>query len=163
SIRISPTNQLDVVVNSSVGSCAEPCPTLDAHYSTDGGKSWRATPIPSNTFRNGGALWSGAYLYAWAGGDDRSAQHSFLKVSANGGPFASINLTRLLPGAQNISIASAVASATRLYLNLTYTGCSSEKCQAIVASGDGGNTWTQVPNQSSIQLAYVVGTRLYGQ
>ena len=64
-----------------------------------------------------------------------------------------------------MSIASPVVSATTLYLNLTYTGtgCPALTCQAIVASGDGGQTWAQVPNQANIQLMYVVGTTLYGQ
>jgi BNR/Asp-box repeat len=163
SIQVSPTNALAVVVTSQEGSCAAPCPLFDAHYSIDGGKTWKAAPIPQNTIAPGGAIWSAANLYLWAGANQDSGQSGFLKVSASGGPFASIDLKRLLPGAQNVSIASAVAGSTTLYLNLTYTGCSAQLCQAIVASGDGGKTWAQVPNQSNIQLVYVVGSTLYGQ
>ncbi len=166
SIQVSPSNALDIALTSVPGSCGgDSCFSSDAHYSTDGGKTWRAAPIPSNTFRLGGALWSGAYLYIWSGEIDSGPQpqHGFLKVSANGGAFASIDLSTLLPGAQNVSIGSVVASGTKLYLNLTYTGCSSQNCLAIVASGDGGKTWTPVPNQSSIQLMAVAAYTLYGQ
>jgi hypothetical protein len=163
SIQISPTNPLDLVVNSEEGSCAAPCPRIDAHYSTDGGNTWNAAPIPQNTIAPGGAIWSAAYLYLWSGANKDSGQSGFLEVSANGSPFVSVDLNTLLPGAQNVSISSPVASNTKLYLNLTYTGCSSQDCHAIVVSGDGGKTWTQVPNQSSIQLMYVLGNTLYAQ
>lgn len=162
SIQISPTNPLDVVVTSQEGTCAAPCPHFDAHYSTDGGNTWKAAPIPQTTIVPGGALWSAAYLYVWSGVNKDSGQSAFLKVSAYGGPFASLDLHALLPGAQNVSIQSAVAGGTKLYVNIGYSGCSSQNCQAIVASGDGGKTWTQVPNQSSIQLVYVMGNTLYG-
>jgi hypothetical protein len=163
SIEVSQTNALDVVASSQEGSCAAPCPLFDAHYSTDGGSTWQAAPIPQNATAPGGAIWSGADLYLWAGANNDSGQSGFLKVSASGGPFASIDLKRLLPGAQNVSIASPVVSSTTLYLNLTYTGCPAPTCQAIVASGDGGTSWTPIPNQSNIQLVSVVGTTLYGQ
>jgi len=164
SIQVSLTNALDLTLTSIVE--AGPAPVLqDAHYSIDGGKTWKAAPIPDNTNILGGALWSGAYLYMWSGKIDGGPLpvSSFLTVSANGGPFTSIDLSTLLPGAQNVSIRSAVASGSKLYLNITYNDCSPQNCQAIVASGDGGKTWTQVPNQSSIKLAYVVGAALYGQ
>jgi hypothetical protein len=160
---VSQTNALDVVVSSQEGSCATPCPLFDAHYATDGGKTWQAAPIPQNTVAPGGAIWSAADLYLWVGANQGSGQSGFLKVSASGGPFVSIDLKRLLPSAQNVSIVSAVAGGTTLYLNLTYTGCSAQPCQAIIASDDGGKTWAQVPNQSNIQLVYVVGSTLYGQ
>jgi hypothetical protein len=120
---------------------------------------------PPNTVRQGGALWSSTYLYIWAGAIDATAQHSFLKVSTHGGPCASIDLKTVLPSARNVSISSPVASGTKLYLKPTYSGngCSSQTCQAIVASGDGGKTWKQIPNESRIQLVYVVGAALYGQ
>lgn len=163
SIQMSPTNALDVVINSEEGTCAAPCPRVDAHYSTDGGKTWNAAPIPQNTVAPGGAIWSAAYLYVWSGANSDNRQSGFLKVSANGEPFVPLDLNTLLPGAQNISIESAVAGGTKLYLNLTFTGCSSQNCQTIVASDDGGKTWMQVPNQSNIQLMYVVDHTLYAQ
>ncbi|HEV2459163.1 MAG TPA: hypothetical protein VGS80_12460, partial [Ktedonobacterales bacterium] len=66
SIQVSPTNALAVVVTSQEGSCAAPCPLFDAHYSIDGGKTWKAAPIPQNTIAPGGAIWSAANLYLWA-------------------------------------------------------------------------------------------------
>jgi hypothetical protein len=90
-------------------------------------------------------------------------QSGFLTVSANGGPFTSIDPSWLVPGAQNIAIRSAIGTSDHLYLNLGYTGCSAQNCQAIVASGDGGKHWTQIPNQSSIQLMAVAANMLYGQ
>lgn len=165
SLQVSPTNALDVALTSVPGSCGgDACFSSDAHYSTDGGTTWTAAPIPPNTVQVGGALWSGAYRYVWAGTLEKGLQQSsFLTASANGGPFTSINVSTLLPGAQDVSVGSVVAGGTTLYLNLTYSGCSSPTCQAIVASGDGGKTWAQIPNQSNIQLQAVEGTTLYGQ
>lgn len=165
SLQISPANALDVVVNSEEDTCAAPCPHVDAHYSTDGGKTWKSAPIPRNTIAPGGAIWSAAYLYVWSGANKDNQQSGFLKVSANDTPFVSRDLNTLLPGERNVSITSSVASSTKLYLNLTYTGigCSSPDCRAIVASGDGGKTWTQIPNQSNIQLIDAVGHSLYAQ
>jgi hypothetical protein len=165
SIQISPTNPLDLVIYSTVEAGPVNTPHADAHSSSDGGKTWKAAPVAQTTTAPGGALWSAAYLYVWSGADESSGQSSFLKVSANGGPFASLDLNWLLPGAQNVSIASAVVSSTTLYLNLTYSGCpaAAQACLTIVASRDGGKTWSQASNQAGIRLVYVVGNTLYGQ
>jgi hypothetical protein len=165
-IQIAPTNPLDIALTSQVegGGCAAPCPPFDVHYSTDGGVTWLAAPVPPNTVAPGGALWSAGSLYVWAGANASSGQSGFLKMSAYGAPFAPINLGALLPGGvQHVSIVSAVAGTSALYLTLTYDGCSSPPCQAIVASGDGFTSWTRASTQPGLQLMYVVGNTLYGQ
>ncbi len=162
SLQVSAVNPLDVVVTSYVDGAGQFI-SVDAHYSADGGKTWKAAPLPQDTQIPGGAVWSGSYLYVWVGHSMFGPQNNSLQASANGGPFTSIDPNGLVPGAQNLAIGSAVASGTKLYLNLTYNGCSSQNCQAIVASGDGGKHWTQIPNESDIQLMYVSGSTLYGQ
>ncbi len=164
SLQISPTNALDVVINSAQSdACAAPCPLFDVHYSTDGGQTWQRAPIPANTVAPGGAVWSGAYLYLWASANQSNKQSGFLKVSRYGSPFTTLGLNTLLPGAQNVSIVSLVAGGAKLYLNLSYSGCGSQDCQAIVVSANGGKTWTLVLKQSDTQLMYVVGDVLYAQ
>lgn len=166
SLAVSAANPLDVVVNSYVGSFGSDGPStyVDSHYSTDGGKTWRAVPIPQGTLPGDGAAWAGSYLYSWVGPSAyaSSQQKSSLQVSANGGAFTSIDLSSLLPGAQGLNIQGAVGSSDTVYLNLSYTGCSAQTCQAIVASSDGGQHWTQIPNQSTIALVAVLGNTLYG-
>jgi BNR/Asp-box repeat len=164
SLQISPTNALDVVINSTQSdACAAPCPLFDAHYSTDGGQTWQRAPVPANTVAPGGTVWSGAYLYIWASANQSNKQSGFLKVSRYGSPFTTLGLNTLLPGAQNVSIVSLVAGGAKPYLNLSYNGCGSQDCQAIVASANGGKTWTLVLKQSDTQLMYVVGDVLYAQ
>lgn len=126
---------------------------VDAHYSSDGGQTWATAPIPPNTLQQGNALWSGSYLYV--------ILPQSLQVSANGGAFAPVDLATLLPGAQNVSITSGVATSTQIYLNLNRSDCAAP-CGSIVASADGGKTWTQVPNQSNIQVDYAEGSVLFG-
>jgi len=167
SLQVSATNPLDVVVNSYIGSFGSDGPPtyVDSHYSIDGGKTWKAVLIPQGTLPADGAAWSGPYLYLWVGPSVyRSfSQQSSLRVSANGGSFTPIDLNSLLPGAQGINIEGAVGASNAVYLNLSYTGCSAQTCQAIVASSDGGKHWTQIFNQSNIQLMAVLGNTLYGQ
>lgn len=174
-LQVSPTNPLDLTLTSGVGGSFggdSPASTVDAHYSTNGGKTWRSAPIPTNTHFTAGAMWSGTYLYVWTAQYDPQggypAQKSSLAVSANGGSFTSIDTTKLLPGAQKLGIVSVVATADKLYVNLSSQQCGSlATCaavvSAVVASSDGGKTWTQVPNQSNIQLVDVFGDTLYGQ
>jgi hypothetical protein len=163
SIQVSPTNALDVAIKSDVGSCGDPCPGPDTHYSTDGGATWKAAPIPQNTLEPVGALWSSSYLYVWSGPNKDSGQSGFLKVSANGGAFTLIDPNTLLSSTQGVSIEGAVATSDKLYLNIGYNGCSLQNCWAIMASANGGQTWTQISNKSSILLIDMVGGTLYGQ
>jgi BNR/Asp-box repeat len=152
-IQISPTDPLKVIVTSVNEPGEGQTAYLDAHYSSDGGQTWAQAPIPPQTLGPGGALWSGSNLFVML--------RQSLQVSVNGGSFTSLDLRALGPGAQNINIMSAVASDSRIYLNLQYSDCANA-CTVIVASGDGGKTWSRIPNQSSILLDYIQGSTLYG-
>src|SRR5581483_189810 len=90
-------------------------------------------------------------------------QKSSLAVSANGGPFTSIDTSKLLPGVQGASIQNVVATGEKLYVNLTYTGCAGQQCYAIVSSADGGKTWTHVSNLGSVELVGVATSTFYGR
>jgi len=160
-VQISATNALDVALMSDSGPGSGPA-RVDTHYSIDGGQTWKAAPIPQGTVAPAGALWAGSYLYVWSAPNKDTGQHGFLQVSVNGGAFTSIDPSTLLSGAQNPSIEGAVAGSNKAYLNIGYNGCSLQNCMAIVASGDGGKTWAQIPNKSNIWLAGVVGGTLYG-
>jgi len=163
-LQISPTNPLDVVLNSAVGNCAGgSCPGLDAHYSTDGGRTWKMAPIPQGTEGPGGAVWVGPYLYLWVDAYPPTGQQGFLQVSANGGAFRPLDRNALVPGGHDVHISSAIAEGTKLYLSFDYNGCSLSECFAIVTSGDGGKTWTQASNTFAVQLLFVVGGTMYGQ
>lgn len=161
-VQISATNPLDIALSSDSGPGAGAA-SFDAHYSTDGGQTWHAAPLPQNAVLPGGELWAGSYLYAWTGPNKDNGQHGSLQVSANSGPFTSIDPSTLLPSAQNTSITSVVAASKTIYLTLGYNGCSAQNCWGIMASSDGGKTWSQVPNKDSIMLQAVVGGTLYGQ
>jgi hypothetical protein len=139
-IQISPTDPLKVIVTSVNEPGEGQTAYLDAHYSSDGGQTWAKAPIPPQTLGPGGALWTGLNLFVML--------RQSLQVSMNGGSFTSLDLRALGPGAQNINIMSAVASDSRIYLNLQYSDCANA-CTVIVASGDGGKTWSRIPNQSS--------------
>jgi hypothetical protein len=160
-IQISPTSSLDVALTSYLAPNSGP-PPVDAHFTTDGGKTWKAAPFPQNTVAPAGSLWAGSYLYLWAGPNKDNGQQGFLKVSANGGSFTAVDPTTLFPSGHNVSIGGAIAVGNKVYLNLGYNGCSAQNCWGIVASSDGGQTWAQVPNKSNIWIAGAVGGTLYG-
>lgn len=161
-IHISPTNSQDVALTSINAPGDGNSAYVDAHYSTDGGKTWKAAPFAQNMLGPADMAWSGSSLYAWSGANKGNGQQGFLKVRVNGGAFTSIDESKLLSGAQSVLIESAVASATKVYLNISYNGCASQNCEAIVASGDGGQTWTRIPNQSAIFVSAIVGSTLFG-
>lgn len=162
-IQISPTNPRDVTLNSSVGPCSGTCPGLDAHYSTDGGQTWKAAPIPQNTTgpTNDGALWAGKYLYVWTPYIPGTTNGLF-KVGAGDGMFTSIDPNALVPSARNAYLNGLVAVGAKLYVNLGYDGCNAQACTAIVASADGGKTWTPISHTLALQVVSVAGATLYG-
>jgi hypothetical protein len=131
---------------------------VEAHYSSNGGQTWQKAPIPPKTVGNGGAIWVGSSLYVYL----HSGTYSTLQVSDNGGPFTPIDVNTLLPGAHDSTILGAVASDTRLYLNLSHSDCSTLTCISVVASADGGQTWTQIPNQPNIEVETDSGNTLFG-
>lgn len=159
-LQISPSNPLHVALTSYVD--AGQAPDLESHYSVDGGATWKPVPFPRSIVPPGGAAWSGSFLFAWAGPSTVYPQQNFLEVSAGGGAFTSMDTHALLPSAQDLGIEGTVVSGDRLYLNLSYSCGGVRSCQAIVASGNGGKSWTQIPNQSKIQLMAVAGNLLYG-
>jgi len=160
SLQVSPSNPLNVALTSYVD--AGQAPDLESHYSVDGGATWKPVPFPRSIVPPGGAAWSGSFLFAWGGPSTFYPQQNFLEVSAGGGAFTSIDTHALLPSAQHLGIEGTVVSGDRLYLNLSYSCGGVQSCQAIVASGNGGKSWTQIPNQSKIQLMAVAGNLLYG-
>ncbi|HEY7022823.1 MAG TPA: hypothetical protein VH349_17020 [Ktedonobacterales bacterium] len=163
SVQVSATNPLDVALLSSVGPCGG-CTGFDTHYSTDGGRTWKAAPFPQNTQPDAGAAWAGQYLYIWADPAPDNPQQGFLKVSANGGAFTAIDPNSLVPGASGAYIYQMIASGAKVYVTLAYNGCSSAQgCTAAVASGDGGKTWARITNTFNMHVVWVAGTTLYGE
>jgi hypothetical protein len=159
SVQVSATNPLDVALRSSVAPCGDSCTGFDTHYSTDGGKTWKAAPFPPNTGPDASAVWAGQYLYIY----DYGRQQGLLKVSANGGAFTSIDPNSLVPGASGVAIDEIVAGGATVYVSLAYTGCSAaQACTSVVASGDGGKTWTRISNIFNMHLVWAAGTTLYG-
>jgi hypothetical protein len=161
SLQVSATNPLDADLYSS-DRCGE-CLGGDTRYSTDGGRTWRATAFPPN-MQATGAVWAGAYLSIGADPTSETTQRAVLKVSANGGTFTSIDPNSLVPGASGVFIYQLVAGGAKVYLTLAYNGCSSAQgCTAVVASGDGGKTCARVSNVFNRHVVWVAGTTLYGE
>ena len=152
-LRISPTNPLDVTLTSVNAPGDGASAFVEAHYSTDGAKSWKAAPIPPNTLGEAQLLWSGPYLYL--------ALRDTLQVSVNGGPFTVIAMANLGLGAREMTLTSAVATADRLYLNVQTSACQSP-CNILLASSNGGASWAKLPNNGNVLLAQVQGNVLYG-
>lgn len=157
-LQISATNPLDITLTSYNEPGDGNTVYVEAHYSSDGGQTWQKAPIPQQTVGSGGAMWVGSSLYVYL----HSGTQSTLQVSDKGGPFTPIDVDTLLPGAHNSTILGAVASGTRLYLNLSRSDCSTSTCISVVASADGGQTWTQIPNQPNIEVEAVSGNTLFG-
>ncbi|HEY7985052.1 MAG TPA: hypothetical protein VID73_12830 [Ktedonobacterales bacterium] len=130
---------------------------VDAFASTDGGQAWKALPIPPNTLGPAGALWAGSNLFLYIVAN--KGQAASLQVSANGGAFTPLDASTLVPGMTGLSLVSALAAGTTLYLNLS-ASCAHD-CPYIVATSDGGKTWKRIPNQSSLYLTDVEGNVLY--
>jgi hypothetical protein len=87
-----------------------------------------------------------------------------LEVSSNGAAFTSIDLSRVVAHASTILIQSGVASGVTLYLSVAYNGCGVAKgCTAIVATVDGGKSWTQISTAYAMQMVYAAGASLYAQ
>lgn len=152
-LQISPSNPLDLTLTSvnAPGDGADAF--VEAHYSTNGGQSWKAAPIPQNTIGVGQLLWSGPYLYLLA--------RNTLEVSANGGPFSQIAISAIAPAARQVTLTSEVATANRLYLNVQTNACQSP-CAILLASSNGGASWAKVPNNGNVLLEQVQGNTLYG-
>lgn len=163
-LQVSATNPLDIALLSSVGPCGGGCPGFDTHYSIDGGKTWKAAPFPQNTELPAGAVWAGQYLYVWADPAPDNTEQGFLKVSVSGGSFTSIDPNSLVPGTSDVYIQQLVAGGTKVYVTVAYSGCTTgQGCTAVVASGDGGKTWTRISNVFNMHVVWVQGTTLYGQ
>lgn len=161
SLQVSATDPLDVVLFSSVGPCGS-CTGYDAHYSTDGGKTWKVPPLLGNTQPS--AIWAGSYLYIWVDPTSNNPQQGFLEVSADGSTFTAIDPNALVPGASGEFIQQVVAGGSSVYITLAYNGCSSTQgCTAVVASADGGKTWTRVSNTFNFHVVWVAGSTLYGE
>ena len=158
-LQISPTNALQVSVTSINEPGEGQTAFVEAHYSSDGGQTWKQAPIPQDTTGLSYTLWSGPYLYVIVG--PSKGQPGSIQVSANGGTFTQIDMSTLLPGVQSVGLVGATASSDRVYLTVQHSDCAAP-CISIVASADGGKTWTQIPNQSNIQLNYAQGMTLYG-
>ncbi|HEY7343001.1 MAG TPA: hypothetical protein VH591_19160 [Ktedonobacterales bacterium] len=154
SLQLSPGYPLDLTLNSINEPGDGQLAYIDAHFTTDGGKSWRAAPIPQKTLMPGGLLWSGTYLYLWYG--------NTLRVSNNGGPFTPLGLSTILPGEADVYLTSMVAASDTLYLNLQTKACQSP-CNILVASSNGGASWTKAPDDGDIFLEQVVGNSFYGR
>lgn len=154
-LQISPTNPLDVTLTSVNAPGDGASAFVEAHYSSDGAKTWKAAPIPPNTLGGAQLLWSGPYLYLLLG--------NTLQVSVNGGPFTAIALGNLGLGSGQITLtgASAVATANRLYLNVQTSACQSP-CDILLASSNGGASWAKIPNNGNVLLEQVQGNVLYG-
>jgi photosystem II stability/assembly factor-like uncharacterized protein len=151
SLQVSATNPLDAILQSD---CGEGCAEFDIHYSTNGGRTWAVAPSAA------GAIWAGQYLYIWT----ETSQPGFLKVSASGGAFTAIAPNALVPGASGVFIQQVVAGGAAVYVTIAYTGCSaSQGCTAVVASSDGGKTWTRISNTFNMHVVWVAGTTLYDE
>jgi hypothetical protein len=163
SVQVSATNPLDVALLSSVGPCGS-CTGFDTHYSIDGGRTWKVAPFPQNAQPTSGAVWAGQYLYIWSDPTPDNPQLGFFKVSANGGAFTTIDPNSLVPGASGGYIQQMIAGGAKVYVTLAYNGCSSTQgCTAVVASGDGGKTWTRITDTFNMHVVWVAGTTLYGE
>lgn len=153
-LQISPGNPLNLTLVS-VNAPGDGGSTFtEAHYSTDGGKTWKTVPLPQNTTGGGQLLWSGSYLYV--------VLYNLLEVSTNGGPFKQISLSSLVPGAQQVTLSGGVATAGRMYLNVQTSACQSP-CELLLSSANGGASWTKISGDNpDVQLDYVQGNTLYG-
>lgn len=154
SLQISPGNPLDLTLLSINAPGDGGATFTEAHYSRDGGQTWKAAPIPQNTTGGGQLLWSGHYLYL--------VLYNLLEVSVNGGPFTQIALSSLAPGTQQATISGGVATADKLYLNVQTSACQSP-CELLLSSANGGTSWTKIANNNnSVQLDYIQGNTFYG-
>jgi BNR/Asp-box repeat protein len=153
SLQLSLSNPLDLTLTSINEPGDGQSAYVEAHYSTDGGKSWKAAPIPPNTLVPANLFWSGQYLYL--------ARQYSLEVSMNGGPFTSIPLSGIVPGESDVFLTSAVATADTVYLNVQTKGCQSP-CDILLASSNGGASWAKIPNSGNVLLQFVQGNTFYG-
>ncbi len=153
-LQVSPSNPLNLTLTSvnAPGDGADAF--VEAHYSTNGGQSWKAAPIPQDTIGVAQLLWSGTYLYLLA--------RNTLAVSANGGPFTQIAISAIAPGAQQVALTRAVVTANTLYLNVQTDACQSP-CDILLASSNGGASWRRIPNSGHVLLEQVQGNALYGE
>lgn len=152
-LQISSSNPLDVTLTSVNAPGDGASAFVEAHYSTNGGQSWKVAPIPRNTTGGAQLLWSGPYLYLllW----------NSLKVSVNGGVFSSVPMSRIAPGARQVTLGSAVATTNRLYLNVQTNACQSP-CNILLASSSGGASWVTIPDNGNVLLEYIQGNVWYG-
>lgn len=152
-LQLSPSNPLDLTLTSVNEPGDGQSAWVEAHYSTDGGQTWNAAPIPPNTLVPASLFWSGQYLYL--------ARQYSLQVSMNGGPFTTIPLSSIAPGESDVFLTSAVAAAGAVYLNVQTKACQSP-CSILLTSANGGASWTKVPNQGNVLLQFVQGNTFYG-
>ncbi len=152
-LQVSLSNPLDVTLTSINEPGDGQLAYIDAHYSTDGGQTWKAAPIPPKTIVPSSLLWSGIYLYVRFG--------NTLEVSNNGGAFTPIALSNILPGETDVYLTSTVATADTFYLNVQTKACQSS-CGILLASSNGGASWSKIPNNGNVLLEQVVGNTFYG-
>jgi hypothetical protein len=157
-LQVSPTNPLDVTITSVNGPGDGQSAYVDAHYSTNGGQSWQAAPIPPNTVGQMQLTWAGQYLYLMRT-DYKGA--STLQVNANGGGFVTIPLGGLIAGEPNPFLSGGLAGGNTYYLNIQTNACQSP-CNTVLTTTDGGASWSKLPNNGNIFLDAVVGNTLFG-
>jgi hypothetical protein len=84
--------------------------------------------------------------------------------NANNPAFTTINPNAFVPGASDAFLYQMVAGGTRVYITLAYNDCSSSSgCTAVVASADGGKTWTSIAHTLNFRVVWVAGSTLYGE
>jgi hypothetical protein len=156
-IAVSPTDPLKLTLNSVNLPGDGQSAFVDAHYSSDGGQTWQAAPIPPNTLGSAGAIWVGASLFTYIGPNKGQAPALF--VSANGGAATQVDMSTIIPHDPTPSIWSAVTDGNTLYLTLF--GLCTPNCTVLVATSDGGKTWRQLANPLNLTVDAMAGTMLY--
>jgi hypothetical protein len=156
-IEVSPTDPLKLTINSVNLPGDGQAAFVDAHYSSNSGQTWQAAPIPPNTLSFGQALWAGASLYMFVGGN--KGQSSLLEVSTSGGPFTAINLGTVAPGVTSPNIAAATTAGDTFYL--TVSGNCPQQCMTISVTADGGKSWRQVRTLPNLLVTDAEGSTLY--
>jgi hypothetical protein len=158
-VRVSPTDPLKLTLSSVNLPGDGQSAFVDAHYSSDGGQTWQAAPIPPNTLAPIDALWAGSNLFMYFGAN--KGQQATLQVSVNGGAFTPVDLSALVPNDPTLSIGTALVSGDTYYLTLI--GQCAPDCTVLVATADGGKTWRHLANPQQLVLEAAADSALYAR
>jgi hypothetical protein len=158
-VRVSPTDPLKLTLSSVNLPGDGQSAFVDAHYSSDGGQTWQAAPVPPNTLAPIDALWAGSNLFMYVGAN--KGQQAALQVSVNGSAFAPVDLSALVPNDPTPSIGPALVSGDTFYLTLI--GQCAPDCTVPVATRDGGKTWRRLANPQQLVVEAAAGNALYAR